>query len=405
VKGFWHRLSAVGASVFMAAGLWTLLSVSGAAPASAAAVINVGFECSCTGAQSSSTEVAKAGALAWASQVNAAGGVDGHQVHIIYEDDQSNSGTGLAQVETMINQDHVVAILDAAASDPAWASVATAASVPVLGGGSSQIYVTNPNFFAVGGTLDGYFDVFVDAAKKVGAKSVAELYCAESPICQQAVTPLKIVAGKRNMPVDYVTSISYSAPNFTAQCLAAKQAGAQALIIADAVAVVASVMNSCTQQGYTPWEISLDGAISGSFTKDPGLTNKLIGAEPDMPFFLHNSATASYDSAINKYQSAVLKDPNYGEETLQYYAAGEVVAAAIKAAHAGQNGATVTAAETKAGLYDLHGITLNGLVPPLTYHKGTVSPVDCWYWVRTQGGKFTTPYGTAPFCFKPTPLT
>ena len=56
----------------------------------------------------------------------------------------------------------------------------------------------------------------------------------------------------------------------------------------------------------------------------------------------------------------------------------------------------VTSAEILKGLYALHGATLGGMAPPLTFHKGKPSPVDCWYWIRIQHGKFTTPYGTAP---------
>jgi hypothetical protein len=29
------------------------------------------------------------------------------------------------------------------------------------------------------------------------------------------------------------------------------------------------------------------------------------------------------------------------------------------------------------------------------------NPVECWYWIRIQKGKFTTPYGVKPVCVKP----
>jgi branched-chain amino acid transport system substrate-binding protein len=49
----------------------------------------------------------------------------------------------------------------------------------------------------------------------------------------------------------------------------------------------------------------------------------------------------------------------------------------------------------------LHGDTLNGMAPPLTFKQGQPNPVHCWFWIRIQHHKFTTPYGTAPVCKAP----
>jgi hypothetical protein len=37
----------------------------------------------------------------------------------------------------------------------------------------------------------------------------------------------------------------------------------------------------------------------------------------------------------------------------------------------------------------------------LNFKKGQPNPVDCWYFIRIQSGKFTTPYGVKPICAKP----
>jgi hypothetical protein len=41
------------------------------------------------------------------------------------------------------------------------------------------------------------------------------------------------------------------------------------------------------------------------------------------------------------------------------------------------------------------------MAPPLNFKKGVPNPVDCWYWIRIQNGKFTTPYGVKPVCVAP----
>jgi hypothetical protein len=42
--------------------------------------------------------------------------------------------------------------------------------------------------------------------------------------------------------------------------------------------------------------------------------------------------------------------------------------------------------------------TLGGLAPALTFEAGKTHSVLCWFLMRTENGKFTTPYGTDPSC-------
>jgi branched-chain amino acid transport system substrate-binding protein len=227
------------------------------------------------------------------------------------------------------------------------------------------------------------------------------LYCAESASCQQGVAPLQATAADLGMTVGYVTQISYSAPNFTAQCLAAKEAGVQAMIIADASTVVDEVATDCVKQGYTPYFMELDGGVATSFTTTPGLSDKFIGSEPNIPFFLNDTpGTKTMNTALKKYAASTYSAPSYNEEGTQLWVSGLLFTAAATASKAGTGG-PVTSAEILKGLYALHGDTLGGMAPPLTFHKGKPSPVDCWYWIRIQHGKFTTPYGTAPTCVEP----
>jgi len=390
-------LLATAAAVFVVCPV--LVAVTEVQPAAASGTVNIGFICDCNdGTLSSSDSVTQPTMEAWASYVNAHGGLDGEHVNVIYEDPHMSDGTATAEAETLVS-DHVIAIVDVTSSDNVWASIVQQAGIPVVGGNtSSETFTTNPDFFAVGETLDAYFTNFVAAAKKAGAKSLGELYCAEAVTCQEAVAPLKAAAAKENMPLSYVTSISASSPNFTAPCLAAEQAKVQALIVADAVSIVESVASSCNQQGYKPYYVALDGAISISMTKTPGLQTSLVGSEPNIPFWVTDTpATETLHSALEKYQPALLKNPNFSELVTQAWASGLLISDAAKAGHLGSGG-KATAAQLKAGLYDLHGDTLGGMAPPLTFKKGVPNPIDCWYWMRIQNKKFTTPYGLAPVC-------
>ena len=63
------------------------------------------------------------------------------------------------------------------------------------------------------------------AAQKVGGHKMAVLYCAENPACKQTVAPLQAAGKQFGIPVVFNASVLASAPNYTAQCLAAKARG------------------------------------------------------------------------------------------------------------------------------------------------------------------------------------
>jgi branched-chain amino acid transport system substrate-binding protein len=364
--------------------------------------IAIGVICSCTGALASSVEVGPPAYTSWADYQNAHGGLNGHPVKVIIKDDAANPATALSEVTSMVSSNHITVLVDDSNADTAFAKYIDSQHIPVIGGGSeSDVLLTDPNFFAPGQTVDDYFINYMEAAKKVGVSNIAQLYCAESPICQMGVAPFEATAKAEGIKVGYVSSISFSDPSYTAECLAAKQGGVQIMNVADAVAVVQHVASDCVKQGYTPWQLALDGGVSQSFTTSPGIENKFIGSEPDIPFFSKIAPAKTMTAAFKKYANAqTLGNPNYNEEAVQNWVSGLILAQAVKNASAG-NGGAITSAEVYKGLYAMHNETLGGMAPPLTYKKGQPNPVHCWFWIRIQNQKFTTPYGTAPVCKAP----
>jgi branched-chain amino acid transport system substrate-binding protein len=398
------RFKRSGALVLAAVTMCIGLVASGA-PSSAAAKkspIVIGVACSCTGALASSVEVGPPAYKAWASYQNSHGGLNGHQIKVIVKDDAASPATALTNVTSMVTSDHISVLVDDSNADSAFASFIDSHHIPVIGGGSqSLLLLTDSNFFAPGQTLDDYFVNYMEAAKKVGATNIAQFYCAESPICQQGVAGFKVAAKAEGITVGYISSISFSAPNYTAECLAAKQAGVQIMNVADAVTVVQHVASDCLKQGYTPWQLALDGGVSQAFATSPGIEDKFIGSEPDIPFFSKIAPAKTMTAAFKKYANAqTLGNPNYNEEAVQNWVSGLMLADAVKKSNAGSNG-PITPAQIYKGLYAMHGDTLDGMAPPLTFKRGQPNPVHCWFWIRIQNHKFTTPYGTVPVCKAP----
>ncbi len=156
---------------------------------------------------------------------------------------------------------------------------------------------------------------------------MAFIYCAEAPVCAQSV-PTFVSAGKQTgLPVNYTTAISATAPNYTAQCLAAKQKGVTALAIGEAAPILIRVSGDCNQQGDGPVYVSEGAGFALSETKSPGL--KSGGLSP---------------------------------------------------------GETPSSAEIITGLDSLKGDDLQGMAPPLTCTAGKATSVDCWFTGRIQDG-------------------
>jgi branched-chain amino acid transport system substrate-binding protein len=360
--------------------------------------LKIGFICDCSGAFASSTAITAPVYKAWADYVNAHGGVNGQKIQLIQKDDSDNSGTSLAEVEQMISGDHVAAIADSTNADAAWATYAQQHGVPVIGNFTvNSTFITNSDFFPEGETGDAYQIGMVEAAKKVGKSKLAYLYCAEDPYCAQSVPTLRSTGARLGVNLVYDTSILASAPNYTAQCLAAKQAGADALWVAQAISATLLVGQNCFQQGYKPTLMALDGGVNESFLNSQAYSNSLVATMPNVPFSVTSlPAMKTMRDALKKYAPSALSSANYGDEVVQVWASGLLLQAAAKA------GGSTTSAGLTNGLYKLHNETLGGLAPPLTYHRGQQGhPIDCWFYMREQGGKFTTPYGLKASCQKP----
>lgn len=419
VKGVFSRLRAVGIMVVAVALVAsacsssksksstsnsTASSTSGTSGSTVAAgsntdPIRVGYICSCTGPLASSIDVNKQAYQAWVDSVNAAGGINGHKIQLYVEDDAFNPSTSVSQIHALVQQDHVVAIASVSNVPNAWASYVQQAGVPIVGtDGAAYAMYSNPDFYYPGQTDDSLPASVVLGAKKVGGKKLAIVYCAESPACQELVGPEKQAAVQYGVPLVYSTAVSASAPSYTAQCLAAQQAGADVLFIADAVSVVESVANDCHKQGYTPWVLASDGAVGSAFNTQPGLSSKFLSMQPQIPFFVKNTpATQAMVAAFDKYQPGLTKNPNYNGEVVEAWTSGVALGTALQ-----KGGLTPDTAPTSqmvlAGLNSFSGETLGGLAPPLTWKAGVAHTTDCWFWMGTNNGQFTLPYGTAPEC-------
>jgi branched-chain amino acid transport system substrate-binding protein len=353
-----------------------------------------------TGPLASSVYAALPAIQAWSDYVNANGGVNGHPVQLVVDDDLSNPGTSVTDAQSLVSQ-HVLALFDISNFDAQWSAMAAQNHVPIIPMNSTTVgTLTSTDFFTPGETIDALPTAVAQAANKVGAKKLALLYCSESPACSELTPPIKKEATANGVQMVYSDAISATSPGYTAPCLAAQQSGAQAMFVGDAVSVLISVAKDCTRQGFKPVFIGDDGAVAPSFASSAGWSNGMIAEQPNIPFFVDNTpATIAMYNAFKQYKPGFITNPNFNELAVEAWAAGKLFELAAKDGQLGMKGEPTTA-ELYNGLYSpaLQGQTLDGLAPPLHFTQGKTNTNDCWFWMRTDNGKFTTPYGLTPTC-------
>jgi branched-chain amino acid transport system substrate-binding protein len=353
----------------------------------------VGIIGSYSGSQAASTGEVPAVAQAWASTVNASGGIDGHPVKLYIEDDASSPATALTAVHTLVQQDHIVAIVgDASNVDAVWAPYIEQAGVPVVGGLSfDSPYISNPDFFATGANSISAIYGEAKLAKSFGGK-YGLLYCAEAAACKQVATLTGSLAKSVGLSVPVSAPVSSTAPDYTAVCIEIKDSGVESYSIADAGGVALRIAQACAQQGVTAKLITGPGTITSSW-KGISLLDGTRGVDLVAPWFDSSTpATRAYQVAVQKYV------PNMGggngTEESEQWVAGQLFEAAVKASGSD----TVTAASVKAGLYALHNETLGGLTQPLNYVKDKPNLFNCWFTVGMESSAFVTPMGLKTTC-------
>jgi branched-chain amino acid transport system substrate-binding protein len=343
----------------------------------------------------------QAGSLAvtaWADEVNASGGIDGHPVQLVVKDDRNVAANSVLAVKELIQQDHVVALVgnNESGLEAAWASYADAQKVPVIGGDDfAAQYNTDPNFFPVAESGIDAAVGYVNAVKLFGGKIYSQVVCAEYPACKQA-DALATYYGKA-LGVKTVSGqgIAEASTNYTAQCEALKEAGADLVFTATSRVAAERFIANCKQQGYAPQFTNNPGNWEASATTNPVWQGAILTSSAPL-WFGDGPGTSEYLAAMKKYEPKAVVN---ARGTGSWYAA-KVFQAALEAAFKAQPTTGVTAQTVYDGLYALGpNFDLGGIIAPVTYAQGKPAAQNlCNWYAVVKNGTLTAPKGTGPIC-------
>jgi branched-chain amino acid transport system substrate-binding protein len=370
------------------------------APSSTGVPIKVGEICACSGIPGlSQFDVPEQQAVkAWADSVNASGGIDGHPVQVIADDDAGNPGNSILKAQALISA-HVVAIIDDTPLVQTWSSAVEAANVPVVGSQSvNPPFDTSPDFYAEGQTQQSSTQAVVAVAKAAGATNIADWYCAEAPICSETVSNMKADGKAAGVPDVYSASISAVAPNYTAQCVAARQDHVASVILGVAAVTADRIAADCAQQGFNPIYVADAAGFGLNQASAPVISKDLWGEYPNLPFWANTPAVQAFNTAMDKYFPGVRENTNlFTEDAFEGWISGRLLQTGIQSGGL-TPGATPSSAELTKGLDSLKNETLGGLAPPLTFAAGKAHPINCYFEGRISDGTPVLENNGKPTC-------
>ena len=317
--------------------------------------------------------------------------------HLVY-DDGGDPARHRAGIQQMVEKEGVVAIV----GDNGFLALREDSvryveqkRVPIVGGDAlNDLWFNSPMMFpqmAAGNYK--LWSQMVAAADTAGpGGKFGYILCSEGPICQEAQKWWPEYAKRNGLTVVYGSQMSMTQPSFTAECLAAKNAGVQFLMLGMDTNSERRVIASCTQQGYHP----IFGLVQvrAEMAADKGIDDAMLVSNV-FPFPSGDSPAAQeFQQAMAKYApgAGVAYDFSQGWVTAKLF---EKAAANLPD--------NPTPADILKGLWAMKNETLGGLAAPLTFSQGQpATPVTCYWPVRAKGGKWVAPLGAQSIC-KPRP--
>jgi branched-chain amino acid transport system substrate-binding protein len=339
---------------------------------------------------------------AWASWVNAHGGINGHPVKLIVEDNKGDQAQAVSMVKQLVQQDHVVAFVSNqdGSLNAGYASYLDQQKIPVLGGSvfTLEPWVSDPMFFPEGLTAIQDMESLALSAKTLGITTVGSLACSEAAQCASANTLAKSVFAAAGISDVYGGLVSSTATDYTASCLAAEQKGVKGLILLVPSASEGQVIaGDCQRQNYSPSYIIPGEAIGAGYLGSAAFNNAFTSA-PTLPWFSTAPAMADFNAAMKQYAPSVnLNSPSVQEPltATDAWVSGLMFQEAVKL-----SGATgiPTSADILAGLAKFKNETLGGMAAGLTYTNPKNKLESCFFPMQIKSQQFTLPNGATPSC-------
>jgi branched-chain amino acid transport system substrate-binding protein len=340
-------------------------------------------------------------ARVWVQDINARGGLNGHPVRLVTGDDGGDPGKTQALVRRMIDQDKVVAffVQHACTTWDAAAPILEQAKIPVIGSAGCNATSSQSSIqFAPGqgedyGIAWGHLLPLLQGSDK---RKISVLYCREAISCKKVRDHNFENAGKAGIQIVHEAAVTLTQPDYTAEILAARNAGAEAFLLAiDNFSVQRFVRGAKRQNWNPPLGVQYSGHDERFLQGGKDIEGNVFigGAAIDW----NSPKMADYRTAMARFGASTPK----GSPSERAWMAGKLLEVIAK-----NFPAVPSKDDFFKGVYALRGETLGGLVPPMTFKEGRGSDetnlcsiifkVESGRFVPLNGDNWTCPPGWQP---------
>jgi branched-chain amino acid transport system substrate-binding protein len=358
--------------------------------------IKIGEVVGVTGAQTDNDKGVPPVAKAWQDWVNNnLGGINGHPVQVVIQDDQSTAAMALSAAQTLIQQDQVVAAVGSAdgGNEAVFTKPFVDANIPTIGAyldpGTAQ---SSPLVFSTAVSAINGLKISVDQAKMIGAADYADIICSEYSNCSGLTSFQKSEAATQGIKWDGYVSVAGSAPNFNAACLSLQSKNVSDVFLGVVLPTALRAIQDCTQQGFTPqyyaeYSSTVDANLLPLTKGSIKFAVQLLG----FPWWTNTPAVVNYRNVVAAYAPSGTDFGNSGATGT--WSSLELFRQALDNDPSATSGATVSSAQVLAALDNVNSETLGGLLPQaVTYTAGKIpAPINCT-WVSVFADQ---KYGTA----------
>lgn len=325
---------------------------------------------------------------AWARDVNARGGIGGREVELVIKDTRADAPTTAAAAEEFIADESVVGVFSLTFSTEGSVGQQIADSdLPVIGGAgfNPKVWGALPNWYGITTSFPNVTGIQVWAAAEAGATKLSQISCAEDPSCVASESTFKSAVDEVGASYAGLVKVAATAPNYTAECLAIGDSGADFIQLGLAEAIAPRVAEDCIRQGYTGSFGASSNSLTGTLTSVSGI--QLNGGLNAFPWFMESPAAQNYRD--------VMAAQNVSDDDWSSTPATAAWASA-KLFEKAMSGAASGTAITRDTVQDAYGAikdeTLDGLLPqPVTFTRGEPSPrIDCAWLYKLENGTLVT---------------
>jgi ABC-type branched-subunit amino acid transport system substrate-binding protein len=334
----------------------------------------------------------------WAKSINARGGLNGHPVKYITADDGADPARYNALVRQLAEEQKVAAFLfntlGFAGGD---LSYVNQKRIPIIGHeGGTELGYASPMVFTPFPSGDAYAYTLIAGLADVvipdGKKKLATIACSDVKLCdifdKAWNGPYAKELGFENV---YRARASLTQPDYTAECLAAKQAGAEVIIAAVDNNSYLRLDRSCARQGFEPVIGIADQLALPSLAADETMEGNVVSTKV-APW-----PATSIPGIAELHQ--VYKSFAPGVEVNGSHPAGWLIGKIMEEASKSFTKPDVVPEDVLNGLWSIKDNNMGGLTFPLTFTRDQPSPrKSCWGSVLITGKKFTAPFGAQFKC-------